>query len=107
MSIRVKRALIAVAALAVVLTAFSACPAHAQKKAKVKQVQGQYLSFDEATSTIKVKEKGKEQVYTVKPEGSILTRTAVKINGHGAKITELAQEVALLRRRLDEVDSPS
>lgn len=89
MSIRVKRALIAVAALAVVLTAFSAGPAYAQKKSKAKQVQGQYLSFDEATSTIKVKEKGKERVYTVKPEGSILTRTAVKINGHGAKITEL------------------
>ena len=89
MSIRVKRALIAVTALAVVLAAFSADPAHAQKKSKVKQVQGQYLSFDEATSTIKVKEKGKEQVYTVKPEGSILSRTAVKINGHDAKITEL------------------
>ena len=89
MSIRVKRALVAVAALAVVLSAFGAGPAYAQKKAKPKQVQGQYLSFDAATNTIKVKEKGKERTYTVKPEGSILTRTAVKINGHGAKITEL------------------
>jgi hypothetical protein len=32
---------------------------------------------------------------------------AVRISQAGAKITELAQEVALLRRRLDEVDSPS
>jgi uncharacterized protein YceH (UPF0502 family) len=31
----------------------------------------------------------------------------VRISQAGAKITELAQEVALLRRRLDEVDSPS
>ncbi len=31
---------------------------------------------------------------------------AVRISQAGAKITELAQEVALLRRRLDEVDSP-
>ena len=32
---------------------------------------------------------------------------AVRISQAGAKITELAQEVALLRRRLDQVDSPS
>jgi hypothetical protein len=31
---------------------------------------------------------------------------AVRISQAGAKITELAQEVALLRRRLDEVDNP-
>jgi hypothetical protein len=89
MSIRVNRTLVAVAALALVFSAVSAGPAYAQKKAKPKQVQGTYLSFDEATSTIKIKEKGKEKVYTIKPEGSILTRTAIKINGRGAKITEL------------------
>ena len=32
---------------------------------------------------------------------------AVRISQAGAKITELAQEVALLRRRLDEVDGSS
>jgi hypothetical protein len=95
MSIGVKRALAAFAALAVLMVAFGAGPAQAQKT-KVKRVQGQYLSFDAENNTITVKEKGKERVYTIKPEGSILTRTAVKINGHGAHIKELPPDSRII-----------
>jgi hypothetical protein len=94
MSSSVKRALATIAALALVLTAVGAGPAYAQK-AKPKRVQGQFVSFDAATSTIKVKERGSEVVYTVKPEGSILTRTSVKINGLGAKVADLKPEMRI------------
>lgn len=95
MSSSVKRALATIAALALVLTAVGAGPAYAQKKAKPKRVQGQFISFDEAASTIKVKERGKEVEYTVKPEGSILTRTSVKVNGLGAKVSDLKTDMRI------------
>ncbi len=95
MSSSVKRALATIAALALVLTAVGAGPAYAQKKSKTKRVQGQFISFDATANTIKVKERGKEIEYTVKPEGSILTRTSVKINGLGGKVTDLKADMRL------------
>ncbi len=96
MSIHVKRALAAFAAVAVVVAAFGAGPAYAQKKAKPKRIQGQFMGFNAETNTITVKERGKEREYTVKPEGSILTRTAVKINGLGAHVSELPPEARII-----------
>lgn len=95
MSSSVKRALATIAALAFVLTVVGAGPAYAQKKAKPKRVQGQFISFDATANTILVKERGKEVEYTVKPEGSILTRTSVKINGLGGKVADLKPNMRL------------
>ena len=95
MSISVKRALATLAAFALVLAVVGVGAAEAQKKAKPKRVQGQFVSFDAEASTIKIKERGKEKEYTVKPEGSILTRSSVKINGHGAKMTDLKEGMRL------------
>jgi hypothetical protein len=95
MSISMKRVLATIAALALVLTAVGAGPAYAQKRAKPKRIQGKFISFDATANTIKVQERGKEVEYTVKPEGSILTRTSVKINGHGAKMADLRPDMRL------------
>ena len=91
----VKRVLAVTAALAFVFAALGAETAHAQK-AKPKRTQGQFVSFDPNTNTIVVKEKGKDNTYTVKPEGSILTRTAVKVNGLGAKVSELKEGTRII-----------
>jgi hypothetical protein len=94
MSSSVKRALTTVAAVLFVLAVVGVESAEAQK-AKPKRVQGQFISFDAASSTVKIKERGREVEYTVKPEGSILTRTSVKINGHGATVADLKPEMRL------------
>lgn len=63
--------------------------AHAQRKGKTKQFTGRFEGFDPATNTITVKKGRTEEVFNVKPEGSVLTRSTVKINGMGAKMTDL------------------
>ena len=73
-----------------------AADADAQRKSKTERFNGRYQGFDAATSTIKVKEKGKEEVFSIKPEGSVLTRTTVKINGRGAKIAELPMNAPVI-----------
>jgi len=66
------------------------------KVRKPKKSQGTYLGFDAASKTIKLREKGKELTYHVEPEGSVLTRTTVKINGQGAKLDELPTEARVI-----------
>lgn len=63
--------------------------ANAQRKSKTKQFTGRFEGFDPATNTITVKKGRNEEVFNVKPEGSVLTRSTVKINGMGAKMTDL------------------
>lgn len=104
MSSSVKRALATLAALAMVLTVVGAAPAYA--KDKPKRVQGQFISYDPAASTIKIKERGKEVEYTVKAEGSILTRTSVKINGLGGKVTDLKPEMRLFLYWVPDAKNP-
>ncbi len=104
MRIAVQRVATVLIVLALV-TSLGAAPAFAGKKSRVKKAQGKFMSFDAAASTIVVNEKGKERPYKVKPEGSILTRTAVKINGLGAKITDLPAEARIIVYWLpDEAD---
>jgi len=81
-----------------------ATPASAEKKSKVIQTEAKWVEFDpEAkTVTITVKKtgkkpkdkslklkKGQKATFTVKPEGSVLTRTTVKINGLGGALTDI------------------
>ncbi len=93
--IRARRAFAGFAAITFIfaLAVGGATPAEAAPKSK--RSQGKFVSYDVATSTVTIKEKGKEQVYKVKPEGTVLTKTVVKINGKGAKLEELPEGAAV------------
>ncbi|MDJ0867888.1 MAG: hypothetical protein QNK03_17415 [Myxococcota bacterium] len=92
--------LLAVAAL---LLAGSAPPAQAAK-GKSTENEAEFLGFDaEAkTVTVKIRKQGKgpnrkllkknqKVTFKVKPEGSVLTRTTVKINGMKSELTDLPE----------------
>ncbi|UCE87732.1 MAG: hypothetical protein JSU66_08510 [Deltaproteobacteria bacterium] len=91
MQIRAKRFFAGWAALglACLVVGVAAQPADAQSRQKSKQARGMFVSFDAAAKTVTVKEKGKQVVYNVTPEGSVLTRTTVKINGVASTVTDL------------------
>jgi len=80
------------AALALVLSAVVVGSAQAAEKSV--QTEGEWVKYDAEAKTVTVKvtkpgrgdaakvlKKGKEAVFAVKPEGSVLTRTTVAING--------------------------
>jgi hypothetical protein len=96
----------AVALLAVLAVCGLASQAVAEKKSKSVQTEGQWVGFDpdSNTATVKVRKaggkvknkeaaikQGKEATFDVKPEGSVLTRTTVKINGRKGEITDIPE----------------
>lgn len=90
------------AALALLL---AAVPAEAQSKQKSKQARGTFKGFDAAASTITLLEGGKEIVYKVKPEGSVLSRTTVKINGVPMYVKDIPEGAPIIVYwRPDEAD---
>ena len=68
---------------------------------KSTQTEARFIKFDAATNTVSVKagrsmgpnkkmlKKGKEVTFNVIPDGSILTRTSVAINGKKGHITDI------------------
>ena len=80
-----------------------ATPAIAQsRKAKSTQTEATWQGFDAETNTVTVKvkkpgrgknakllKKNKEATFKVKPEGSVLTRTTVAINGMKGEIKDI------------------
>jgi hypothetical protein len=91
---------------AAVAFALAAAPALAQEATKGKSVQteAEWVAFDAAGNTVKVKVKknrggkapeglglkeGQEATFKVKPEGSVLTRTTVAINSQKADLKDL------------------
>lgn len=92
--IRTKNALMRGAAVALALSLAAVLAPDAQAaKAKSTQTEARWIKFDAASKTVVVKvdkskgpnqkefKKGTEVTFNVKPEGSILTRTSVAING--------------------------
>jgi hypothetical protein len=92
--------------LAAVAALGLAAPAIAQDASKGKSVQteAEWMAFDAAGNTVKVKVKknrggkapeglalkeGSEATFKVKPEGSVLTRTTVAINSQKAELKDL------------------
>jgi len=77
----------------------------AQSKSRSVQTQARWVAFDAEAKTVTVKvvkagkirdkeqrkqvKKGKEVVFDVKPEGSVLTRTTVAINGIKSELTDI------------------
>jgi hypothetical protein len=77
-------------------------PADAAKKSKSTQNEAEWIAYDAGakTVTVKITKKGKgpnkkllkvrkEATFNVIPEGSILTRTSVAINGVKGEITDI------------------
>lgn len=108
-------------ALVVLLVGFTttvASEAHAQGKAKSIQTEAEWINYDATakTVTVKVKKPGqgkeakaltknKEATFAVKPEGSVLTRTTVAINGVKGELTDIpAGKTVNVYWRPDEKD---
>jgi hypothetical protein len=91
-------------AVALVATSLGGGEAMAQKKVKSIKTEAKFVSYDAATKTIVVQvmkagqkpsdaalklKNGKKADFAVKPEGSVLTRTSVTLNGQRADIKDI------------------
>ena len=89
-------------AAATVLAVAPAERADAQSKGKSTQTEADWLSFDAEAQQVTVKvlnpgkgkdskmlKKGKEAVFDVKSEGTVLTKTVVKVNGKAGELTDI------------------
>ena len=63
---------------------------------KSKKSEGRLVTYDAAAETVTVKVKGKDEVFHVKPEGTVLTRTSVTLNGRPAKLSELPAKAPVI-----------
>ena len=71
------------------IVAGNAPSAFAADKAKTERSNGRLEKYDAAAGTLSIKDKGKQTVFNVKAEGSVLTRTTVTVNARPAKLEEL------------------
>jgi hypothetical protein len=93
-------------AVALVVTSMGAGEAAAQKKSKSIKTEGRFVSFDTASNVMTVKvvkpgkkpkdkglavKNGREAEFDIKPEGSVLTRTSVTLNGKRAHISDVPE----------------
>jgi hypothetical protein len=63
--------------------------AWAQTKSKTRKSEGRLVALDAQAGTLTVKEKGRDVVYQVKLEGSVLTRTTSTMNARPVKLDEI------------------
>ena len=104
MHILAKRFFTGLAAVALAFAFTTVFAVGAQAEGKSVQTEATWIKFDpEAkTVTVKVKKPGrgedakllkrnKEAVFAVKPEGSVLTRTTVTINGVKAELSDIPE----------------
>ena len=118
MRIRSERFIAGLAAVSLAVVFTAAFADAAQAAGKSVQTEGEWIEYDpEArTVTVKVKKPGrgrdakllkrnKEAVFAVKPEGSVLTRTTVAINGVKGEISDIpAGKTVNVYWRPDEQD---
>ena len=99
---------VAALCLAVAGVAFGA----SEDKAKSTQSEGKLVKFDSATNTVTIKitkegkgatpapglevKKGRDATFRVQPEGSVLARTSVAINGKKGSITDIPEGKTVL-----------
>ena len=104
MQIWARRTSMGLVALAVICLLWAAPQAQAQK-AKSTQTEAVWVKFDPETNTVTVRvrnpgkgatpprhlklRKGREASFNVKPEGSVLTRTSVAINGRKGEMADI------------------
>ena len=77
------------AAGVVFLLLFVGGAADAKSKSRVKKSEGRLIAFDEEKGTMTVKEKGKKVVYSVKFDGSVMTRTTSTMNAKPVKLKDI------------------
>lgn len=102
MHVQIARALVIGAGLA--LATSVATPAFAQSKTKSVQTEAEWVNFNPCANTVTAKVKkpgrgkvpkelklksGKEAEWNVIPEGSILNRTSVSLNGKKGELTDI------------------
>jgi hypothetical protein len=118
MHIRIERFITWLAAVALAFAFTAALAATGQAAGKSVQTEAEWISYDpEAkTVTVKVKKPGRgkdakllkrnrEAVFAVEPEGSVLTRTTVAINGVKGEISDIpAGKTVNVYWRPDEED---
>jgi hypothetical protein len=63
----------------------------ADEKGKTERTAGRFMKWDKEGGTVTVKVKGKEEVYNVVAEGSVLTRTTVTVKSKPGKLDDLAE----------------
>jgi hypothetical protein len=73
-----------------------ASPVAAQVKSKVKQDNGRFVAYDPDAQTVTVKVKGKDTVFQVKAEGSVLNRTTVSMNASPGKLADLPSRAPVI-----------
>ncbi len=98
---RTKTLFVRGAAVVAALFLAAAVAPEAQAKSKSTQTEADWVKYDAASKTAVVKvrkskgpnkkslKKGKEATFNVKPEGSVLTRTSVAVNGVKGDIKDI------------------
>jgi hypothetical protein len=99
-SIRAKRGIGSL--IAAGLLVFVASPSALAKEAKSTRNEAEWVKYDAAAKTVELKIKklgdgpgasqlkvGQEAVFAVQPEGSVLSRTSVAINGKKGALTDI------------------
>ncbi len=89
---RTRRLAVKLAALTLAagwIAAGSPPSAQAADAVKTERANGRVQKYDAAAGTVTIKDKGKETVFKVKAEGSVLTRTTVTVNARPAKLDDL------------------
>jgi hypothetical protein len=95
-ALRAARIARATAPIGVALALVLALPAAAQVASKVKKDQGRFIAFDPQAETVTVKVEGKETVFQVKSEGSVLKRTTVSMNATPATLADLPSRAPVI-----------
>ena len=104
MQILANRTITGLAAVALAIAFTATIAADAQAKGKSVQTEAKWIKYDPEARTVTVKvvkpgrgkdakllKRNKEAVFAVKPEGSVLTRTTVAINGVKGEITDIPE----------------
>lgn len=104
MHILVKRSITGLAAVALAFAFTTAFAVSAQARGKSVQTEAEWIKYDPEAKTVTVKvkkpgrgkdarllKKNRDAVFAVKPEGSVLTRTTVAINGVKGEITDIPE----------------
>ena len=87
---------LAIALCVGLLATLAASPGGAQGKTRVKKAEGRFVAFDPEASTVTVRVKGKETVYDVKADGSVMTRTTVSMNATPARVPDIPPGVPVI-----------
>ncbi|HBZ70108.1 MAG TPA: hypothetical protein DEP35_10390 [Deltaproteobacteria bacterium] len=81
----------AVALAAVWIVGGIVSTASADEKAKTERTAGKFVKWDKEAGTVLVKEKGKDVLFNVVAEGSVLVRTTVTVKAKPAKLDDLKE----------------